>query len=217
MKKTILILLIFALIICLSSCTDTKKDSQPDNNVSIQITEEPAKKGFQPRNGITFDDTIAEVKQKETLTPSETNGQYPALLNYNGTIDGMSVTVEYIFDGKAGKLIDIYYGFGNNNSRESADSDYEAQKSILVQNYGSPLGNKGGKTYKVTGSAFDAASRSSSMMKMIGGDGGLQQYDEWIIEENGYKVKVDLVCAYRRDSKANYVYSIFLSYHYFTD
>ena len=171
---------------------------------------------FQLRNGIVFGDTMDIVKQKETLP--EINYENESELQYEGTIAGIDGSVEYYFDEENGKLTDMLYSFSAYSSRDFMNSDYSKLKESLLRKYGTPLGNIGGDLYLITGKAPDEfGAFVGTYIFFFNGDGDYVDYDEWIVNCNGYNVKIDLISAYARDKSYNYHYEINLSYHYYTD
>ena len=53
--------------------------------------------------------------------------------------------------------------------------------------------------------------------ELLDGKNDYRDYDEWIVECDGYNVKIDLLSWYKRDSDYNYTYRNALSYHYYTN
>ena len=174
-----------------------------------------AEEGFSLRNGIVFGDTIETILQKETSLVREgddSNWFKGKIAGYNDAECG------FYFDDD-GKLISMDYGFGNScTSRDSTDDVYKKLYQSLNRKYGKPKGNTGGTTYIITGPAID---RMGFYVYLLGSldnyKGDYYDYDEWVIDQDDYHVKIDLISYYYRNSDYEYSYFVDLSYHYFTD
>lgn len=198
MKKTISILLTVILITII---------------YPVAIAEED----FILRNGIVFGDTLEDVKQKETLTIRSSSVDKTNNVWFEGKIAGMDGSVRFDFDEGTGKLIDMLYEFNSSSKKDFIDSDYSTLKKGLIRKYGNPLGNTGGSLHLITGPAVESSALMIILYQYINGSGDIRDYDEWVIESNGYNVKIDLMSFYTRDDDYNYTYYNYLSYHYYTD
>lgn len=199
MKKTITCLLSMLLVLC---C----------------VTPAFAEEEFTLRNGIKFGDTIEEILEKETsLTRKDDDSSW-----FSGTIAGYKDSEAGFFFDDDGKLVEMAYvfnQFGNDYKARSDVSDvYATLYRSIVNKYGSPIGNVGGTTELITGSAI---TRMSVMVYIFGGldgyDGDYLDYDEWVIDCTNGHVKIDLISYYYRDADYNYNYDVDLSYYFYTD
>lgn len=172
---------------------------------------------FQLRNGIFFGDTVEVVKQKETLEIRTDSQDKTDLIWYDGIIAEISGSIRYDFDNETGKLIDMKYTFDALSDKNIIDNDYEKIRKSLIRKYGPPIGNTGGTIELITGSAFDQYASDIFIINLLGGTGDVRDYDEWIVDSNGYHVKIDFISYYTRDEDHNYIYNNAISYHYYTD
>lgn len=198
MKKTVSILL--ALLLVLSLCTGALADE------------------FTLHSGIVFGDTLETVKEKEAgkMTIQDGSKDKTNKVWFNGTIAGMEGHVRYDFDEDTGKLIEMLYTFNGMPKSDECDDAYKTLKDGLLRKYGSPLGNTGGTIHIITGQGFEYAAMLINLYESTNiGSGDIRDYDEWIVECDGYYVKIDLVSFYIKASDTDY--KINLSYHYFTD
>ena len=81
---------------------------------------------------------------------------------------------------------------------------------------GRGLGNTGGTLHSFTGSAIDTMISALVVGPYSGFKVDYVDYDEWVVDCDGYHVKIDMVSYYMI---AEYVksYKVALSYHYFTN
>lgn len=186
--------------------------------VSMLFSQFALAEEFSLRNGIVFGDTLDEVKQKETLPIESSSEDKTDKVWFEGTIAGMEGSVRFDFDEETGKLTDMLYSFDSKSDRDFIDSDYSTLYKSLNRKYGTPLGNTSGSLYIITGPAIENAATIIALYKyLLEGTGDFRDYDEWVVEADGYKVKIDLVSYYVRDSDYKYSYYNAVSYHYFTD
>ena len=194
--------------------------------ISLSIITATAE-GFTLRNGITFGDSMEDVKGKETIEIAEIDEElgekdadkdYPySITTKKDTVAGISGSIiKYRFD-KDKKLREVKYEFASSTSKEVIDNNYESVNSGLVRKYGSPLGYSNGKSFIVTGSAIDGAVLGYELMKLMGGIGDMRDYDEWVVYLDDYNVKIEQVCYYYGSSYSDMHYSHDVSYTYFTD
>lgn len=173
---------------------------------------------FVLRNGIVFGDTLDIVKQKETLTIQSSSEDKDNNVWFDGTIAGMEGSVRFDFDEETGKLTDMLYSFDSKTDKDFVDNDYSTLFQSLSRKYGTPLGNSGGSLHIITGLAIEYPATIIGLYRyLIEGAGDFRDYDEWVVEADGYKVKIDLSSYYVRDKDYNYTYYNALSYHFFTD
>ncbi len=172
---------------------------------------------FQLRNGIHFGDDLETVKSKETLPIRNSSKDDTNDVWFDGKIAGIEGSVRYTFDEENKGLIDMQYSFDSNSNKDFIDSGYSTLYNSLVRKYGKPLGNTGGNFDMITGSAFDSCVQTIALYMYLSGTGDLRDYDEWIVECDGYNVKIDLISYYRRSKDYDYYYQNVMSYHYFTD
>ena len=180
--------------------------------INVAIAEE-----FQLRNGIHFGDDLEIVKSKETLTIEDSSKDKTNNIWFDGKIAGMQGSVRYDFDEETGKLIEMLYIFDETTSKESVDSDYTTLYQSLIRKYGNPLGNTGGSIHTITGTVFTYWATVKWLTELLDGKNDYRDYDEWIVNCDGYNVKIDLLSWYDRDSNYKYKYRNGLSYHYYTD
>ena len=142
---------------------------------------------FQFRNGITFDDSIKEVQEKETLKTSITkeNDGTMRLTTEQGIIDGIPDSiVVYIFDDND-VLCDITVSYRETSKDgDVKEQDYSDINVQMRKQFGVPMNNEG--TYEFVGSAIENASLAIAMCKYIGGSGWAEDYDEWVIRDSKY-------------------------------
>jgi len=172
---------------------------------------------FQLRNGIQFGDDLETVKSKETLTIQDGSTDKTNKVWFDGKIAGIEGSVRYDFDEETGKLIEMLYIFDETTSKDTVDSNYTTLYQSLVRKYGNPLGNTGGSIYTIIGSVFEYWALHKWLTELLDGKNDYRDYDEWIVNCDGYNVKIDLVSWYDRDSSFNYTYTNGISYHYYTD
>jgi hypothetical protein len=174
-----------------------------------------AAEDFTLRSGIKFGDTLEEVLDKEkTLTREGEDGG-----TFKGKIAGYSdAKCIFSFDDD-GKLIDMRYTFKRNiSSRDEMNSVYQKLYDGLKRQYGNPLGNTGGTTHLITGSAIAVMTAIVGMISYLNGySGDYADYDEWVIGCDDYHVKIDIISFYTKSKDYTYVYYVELSYHCFTD
>ncbi len=173
---------------------------------------------FQLRNGIVFGDTLDVVKEKETGTIQDGSVDKTNAVWFTTPIAGMDGSVRYDFDEETGKLTDMLYSFESTTDKDAVDNDYSKLKSSLVRKYGSPLGNTGGSLHLITGLAIEYSASIIGLYRyLLEGGGDFRDYDEWIVDCNGYNVKIDLTSYYVRTKDYDYTYYNNISYHYYTD
>lgn len=162
-----------------------------------------AEEDFILRNGILFGDTLEEVKSKETL-PLTIEESRPVWAK--GEIAGMKGGIR--FDFYHDQLAQMLYNFEAEEiiSASAAAKKYAALREALITKYGEP----GTDEYRFKGAAFDYMLANLALMK-----GECLSFDEWIVETNGYKVKISLV-AYKYTYKKVAYYNICLSYSHVT-
>ena len=170
---------------------------------------------FTLRNGIMFGDTMDDILAKEkTLTRKEDDSNW-----FTGKIAGYNdADCGFYFDAE-GKLKSMDYDFSNScTSRESTNEVYKKLYNSLVRQYGKAKGNTGGSCELITGPAM---TNMAIWVYLLGSmdkcAGDYYDYDEWVIDTNGYHVKIDLISYYYRDSDYEYSYFCDLSYHMYTD
>ncbi len=176
---------------------------------------------FTLRSGIKFGDTMEDILAKETTlvrTTDESN------FTFTGKIAGYDDAGCIFYFDDDGKLIDMDYTFINLcTSKDTTNDVYKKLYQSLVRQYGSPLGNTNGSCSLITGKAMEKmwglVYFYVAAMNAYTGNyaGNYIDYDEWIVEADGYHVKIDLISYYIRDADYKYYYYLDLSYHYFTD
>ena len=172
---------------------------------------------FTLRNGIEFGDTMETILTKETTLERESEDSNW----FNGRIAGYdNATCGFYFDDD-GKLDGMDYKFGEEvcTSRDTMNDVYKKLYQSLVRQYGTPLGNTSGSCYLITGPAVTQMALWVYFVVPLaeGSAGDYVDYDEWVVEADGYNVKIDIVSYYFRDSDYEYSYYVDLSYQYFTD
>lgn len=177
-----------------------------------------AAEDFTLRSGIKFGDTLEDILAKEkTLTRDSDDDDYEGKKSYRfeGKIAGYSdADCKFSFDDD-GKLIDMEYLFDSDTRDEMSDV-YKKLYDSLKRQYGTPLGNTGGSLYSFTGSTFDSLFAALVVGQYSGWKVDYVDYDEWVVDCDGYHVKIDMVSYY---TIAEYLksYKVVLSYHYFTN
>ena len=175
-----------------------------------------AAEDFTLRSGIKFGDTMEEVLAKEkTLTrDSEDDYEGMSIYWYEGKIAGYSDARRTFSFDDDGKLNDMEYSFNTNicTSKDETNSVYKKLYDSLKRQYGNSLGNTGGTTHLITGSAIDSFVRITYLI----GNAGYVDYDEWVVDCNDYHVKIDII-SYYAIINYTYRYNVALSYHFFTD
>lgn len=189
---------------------------------------------FTLRNGIHFGDTMEEVLAKETVgishiedgsestedSDKESEDDDPptySIRTENTTLAGIDDShITYYFDAEK-TLREVVYYFGDTKLADSSDSNYESVNGGLKRKYGAPLGNSNGSCYIVTGEAIEHAVTITYILSTYGGVGDIRDYDEWVIDNGDYSVKIDHVQFYQGSSYSNMSYSHVLGYKYFTD
>ena len=188
---------------------------------------------FTLRNGIKFGDTMEEVKNKETLeidkfvdkidtsendTSSDDETKYPySITTKKGTLAGISDSyIYYQFDAEK-TLRNVDYCFKSSSYKDFVDNDYDNVNQGLRRKYGSPLGYSGGSMYIFSGTAITFAALIAYLYDYIDGYGDLRDYDEWVVDADGYHVKIEQVEYYYGSSYSSLTYGYRMSYTYFTD
>lgn len=146
------------------------------------------------RNGIMFGDDMDTVTEKEDgdvlSAKNNKNIEDPNLLQKNGVrFAGMDGCIaRYLFDDNKLNQVCYYYLFKNPDELEY----YNVVADALTAKYGEPLNNIHGTTCNISGYAFrefkDYAARMGA-----GYSAEWAGYQEWIVDEGDYKVKIDLV------------------------
>jgi len=169
--------------------------------------------GFKLRSGIEFGDTIEIIAEKEKSLTRTSDGSKV----YEGRISGYDdATCEFFFDDDE-RLESMMYSF-DCFSRDATNSCYDALYSGLVRKYGNPEGNTGGNCELITGPAITNMAFTVYLLGELDGYAAdYYDYDEWIVDCAEYHVKIDIVSFYHRDDDFNYTYSVYLSYHKYTD
>ncbi len=170
---------------------------------------------FTLRSGIKFGDTMDDILAKETTLVRKTEDSR----TFTGKVAGYDdVGCIFSFDDD-GKLIDMFYTFINVcTSKDTTNDIYKKLYQSLVRQYGTPLGNTNGSCHLITGKAMERMVLCVYLVSSMNGcTGNYMDYDEWIVEADGYHVKIDLISYYGRDATYKYQYFLDLSYHYFTD
>ena len=170
---------------------------------------------FTLRNGILFGDTMEDILSKETTLVRESDDSN----FFKGKIAGYSnAACSFTFDN-AGGLAEMTYTFDDScTSKDTMNEVYDTLYQSLKRQYGTPLGNTGGSCHLITGNALF---RMALYVYLLGGSDGYSgsyaDYDEWVVDCNGYHVKIDLASYYYRNKDYKYSYFCDVSYHYFTD
>ena len=175
-----------------------------------------AAEDFTLRNGIKFGDTMEEIVTKETTLTRDSDDS----TCFKGKIAGYSdAECWFEFDDDS-KLYDMEYIFNSNicTSKDEMNNVYKKLYDSLKRQYGTPLGYTGGSCYLITGSAVDSMGFTVYLLGALDGySGDYTDYDEWIVDCDGYHVKIDLISYYYRNSDYDYYYRVALSYHHYTD
>lgn len=180
--------------------------------VSVSFADED----FQLRSGIAFGDDFEDILKKETTLTPPSDSSYV----FSGKIAGYSNSnCSFFFREDDKDLISMNYDFSNScSSRDNLDSVYRDLYQSLCRKYGKPLGNTGGRVELITGPAMDRLALFVYLLGQLDGcSGDYIDYDEWIVDCNGYHVKIDLCGYYVRNSSYEYNYHLDCSYHYYTD
>lgn len=175
---------------------------------------------FVLRNGVTFGDTMDQVRAKETLpfkTLSEENTTN--LETEDGVVAGFdNVSLHYRFSDD-GKLQGVTWNFEEYSSVDSIDSDYEKLYTAIVKKYGAALGFTNGKVHLVNGNAIVAAYTMVYLYESwLDGIGDIRDYDEWVVDcEDDKNTKIEIVAYYYGTSYADRNFHMKISYDQFTD
>ena len=174
-----------------------------------------AEDGFTLRDGILFGDTIDDIVSKETSlqrTGDDSNWFKGRIAGYDNSECG------FYFDDD-GKLVSMCYSFSNAcTSRDTTNDVYKTLYQSLVRQYGKAIGNTGGSVELITGPAIDRMTLWVYLLGALENNAGdYYDYDEWIIDQENYHVKIDLISYYYRDDSYEYSYFVDLSYHKYTD
>ena len=148
---------------------------------------------FSVRNGITFSDTMEDVKSKEALEIAEENENQ--LKTVEGTIASIENSyIEYTFDEETSLLNDIYMDFGVHIGKpEQAISAYNLIYNTLVNKYGEPIDAKTSDWYYICGSAVDTYFTNKSFLEHWGLTPSLQNKSQWVLRYDDINVKIDLI------------------------
>lgn len=171
---------------------------------------------FPLRDGIRFGDTLDDINRKITLTLEDGSKGKTNKVWYTGDIAGIHGEARFDFDESTGELTDMLYTFETKEQLPPTQSEYNLLREGLIRKYGEPLNNPDGKRHEVTGTAFEHAETLIRLWtQMLSGGGEILNYEEWIVEADGYSVKIDLVCYHYRNSGDTLYYSNDISYHCF--
>lgn len=166
---------------------------------------------FQLRNSILFGDDIKTIKGKETLS---FDSQYENIIWYKGTVAGLDNTsVRYEFDETNGGLVDMQYAFQSNSSKSISDANYKTVHDSLIRQYGQPL------SYEHTIYSSVIAHYVAQLMpaQEKGGGASLTDWIGWVVDCDGYSVKIDLIkYAVKRNKSSAIEYAFDVGYKYFT-
>lgn len=198
MKKTVAAVMALIMVLCLGANALAEKE-------------------FPLHNGILFGDSLDTVKAKEEgkVTIQDGSKEKTNKVWFSGTIAGAKGSVRFDFDESTGGLTDMLYTFNDMPTTKECDARYNELRDGLIRKYGDPIGNTGGTIEVVTGLAFEYAATLMNLYESMKiGTGDLRSYDEWIIDCDGYFVKIDLVSYYIKASDTDY--KVNLSYHYYT-
>lgn len=171
---------------------------------------------FTLRNGILFGDTMEDILAKETkLTRQSEDSNW-----FSGTIAGYSnAECGFYFDDD-GRLKSMCYNFGNEicTARDVTRDVYKTLYDSVCRQYGTPLGNTGGTIHLISGPAFEHMGLYVYLLGALDGyDGDYIDYDEWVVDQADYHVKIDMISYYYRDKDYNYHFAVSLSYQKYTD
>lgn len=180
------------------------------------LTAASAAGDFELRQGIRFGDTMETIllKEKVLVRESDTSNWF------NGRIAGYDdAQCGFYFDDD-GRLTGLDYSFKKATCETRSDTTavYETIYDSLVRQYGTPIGNTGGSIELITGPAIDRMLLWVYLLGALDGfDADYIDYDEWVVDCDGYHVKIDLISYYYRDSSYEYSYFVDVSYHRYTD
>lgn len=197
MKKTASVLGLFALSLFLVCCALAEAE-------------------FPLRSDIHFGDTMEDILSKEKTLVRESDESNIFL----GTIAGYeNSTCSFFFDDD-NRLTGMNYSFDRDNcsDRDSTNDVYKTLYQGLCRKYGDPIGNTGGTVELITGPAFDRmALIVYGLGAMDGCSADYMDYDEWVVDTDTYHVKIDMTSYYLRNSSADTLYLVDVSYQKYTD
>ena len=188
--------------------------------LSLSVATVLADGDFVLRSGILFGDTLETVHAKETtLTIEDGSVGKTNKVWFAGVISGYNGSARFDFDQTTGGLTDMLYSFESFSTMDQSNSQYEVLRAGLIRKYGQPLNNPEGTYHAVKGLSFEHSQILIDLWKQLGegqGKGDVNYYDEWIVECDGYNVKIDLV-NYYYGVRGTYYYSVDLSYRCFME
>ena len=142
------------------------------------------------RNGIDFFDSEEAVRSKEE-NDLGSNSNMPSDPMYGKALQRNDIR----FFGEDGI---VYYHFADDGLVQvtyritTKDTTiYDSLLEELIKKYGEPLGNLHGVTSDITGYAFNLFQNYYSGITQMSNE--WLDYQEWIIDQDGYKVKIDLI------------------------
>lgn len=159
---------------------------------------------FSIRNGISFKDTIDEVVSKETVPlknvsdATDIDPQTPYhIRSEKSTFANIPESEIWYKFNSAKELREVVYSFRiDSKSKAAVDSDYLSINNGLREKYGTPLGYEYGKAHVLQGYALTTAFKWVAMGQMFGQSVEILAYDEWLVEQEGYYVKIEQVEQY---------------------
>jgi len=172
---------------------------------------------FALRCGILFGDSQTGVAARETeLTRIEEER-----LAYEGTLWGYdSAQVVYLFDDN-GLLTELNESFGKSTrDEETTKAVYADIRAQLRALYGEPLQTEGSTpAHPIAGMGYKAMVLFVYTIGALDGcEGECYDYSEWVVDCDGYHVKIDLTAYYvKNNNNGTESYGVGLSFKKFTD
>ena len=139
---------------------------------------------FTMRNGIQFGMTVSEVNKLETMPRSKKTISSVYFYGY-GKIAGIKNSgVEYHFEKKKLKGVEIHFDDLHKKSKYAVIQDYSDINALLQGKYGEPIGNKNGHSSALRGYEFETFMQYYTLWKSM-------DYEEWLLQIDGGYVKID--------------------------
>lgn len=177
-----------------------------------------AEDAFTLRNGIRFGDSMATVREKETLPFKEDECTQERLWTQKGTVAGFpNVQLLYVFTD--GKLQQVKWQLDEYPSNDAYDDVYAKLYKSYVGKYGDALGYTNGSCHLITTTAMEGAVLTYTIYRdYLDGVGDMRDYDEWIVDfGKDEHVKIDLAQFYYGESYSKLKRTIWIGYKYFTE
>ncbi|MEG0126337.1 MAG: hypothetical protein RR816_09675, partial [Clostridia bacterium] len=183
----------------------------------VAVGETAAADDFTFRNGITFHATQEDIMTLESLPfYGQNSSDDPPSIRFGGKIAGIdNSTITYYFDPSTKELCDVMFSFDDagNNDPHTLNSYYEDILASVSQQYGEPLSQSDTGARSVVGKAHEYHQETTMHLSSLLGIKDTVINDEaWVLEYDGYNVKIDLFAYYYMRGSKITSYSLEMGY-----